>query len=412
MDRAEIKQIWEDMSPSFNEKQRRTFAASLAKTFGYGGATAVHEVTGIALNTITAGKKDLAEDNSFIDQRIRKPGGGPKLVEYYHPTLQDTMRQIVDSSTYGNPEKLLSYTTMSVRKISEELKNKYHIDISHVTVGTILADLGYSKQGNKKMLQVGKPHPDRNAQFEFINATAKEFIDAGEPVISVDTEKKELLGNFKNNGKEYRKKRDARKVLDHDFPLTELGKIAPYGVYNLNFNTGFVNLGISHDTAEFAVESISRWWECIGRHTFPEATKLLVTCDCGGSNGNRLKLWKYQLFQLAKRIHLDIHVTHFPAGTSKFNKIEHRLFCYISQNWAGKPLIDIQTVVNLIGSTITKKGLKVICIQDDNVYKLAQKVSDADYDKISLIRIAPFEQWNYIIKGVSKRKKLKTTNNL
>jgi hypothetical protein len=281
--------------------------------------------------------------------------------------------------------------------------------VTHVTVGSILDYLGYSKQGNKKMLQVGKPHPDRNAQFEFINTKAKQFIDADEPVISVDTKKKEAIGNFRNNGKAYRKKRDSRKVLDHDFPLPELGKLAPYGIYNLNHNTGFVNLGISHDTAEFAVESISRWWDCLGKNTFPKATKLLITCDCGGSNGYRLKLWKYQLFQLAKRIHLNIHISHLPQGTSKWNKIEHRLFCFISKNWEGKPLIDVKTAVNLIGSTTTKTGLKVICIQDNNVYELAQKVSDDEYNKIALVRIPPFEEWNYIIEGYKTRiKSLKT----
>jgi len=275
---------------------------------------------------------------------------------------------------------------------------KYKINTSYVTVGAILEGLGYSKQTNQKMLQVGKPHPDRNAQFEYINKKAKEFIDMGEPVISVDTKKKENIGNFKNPGQEYRKSKDPRKVLDHDFPIKELGKISPYGVYNLNHNIGFVNVGTSHDTAEFAVESIFRWWKAVGKHTFPSATKLMITCDCGGSNGHKSKLWKYQLSQLARRIKLQILVCHFPPGTSKWNKVEHRLFCYISKNWQGKPLIDIETAIKLIGSTTTKTGLKVICQRDNTVYELAKTVSDEDYESINIDKITPFENWNYLLK--------------
>jgi hypothetical protein len=398
MDRTQVKQIWDELSPSLNEKQRRLCAATLANAYGYGGATVVHAETGVAMNTITAGKRDIVENTDIKSEIIRKPGGGPKLVEFHYPDIQDYLRQIVDASTYGDPSKVLSWTTESLRKISAKLDSQFHIKISYVTVGTILKAMGYSKQGNMKMIQVGEPHPDRNAQFQFINDKAAEFIAAGKPVISVDTKKKELIGNFKNNGQEYRKKGDARKVLDHDFPIPELGKVAPYGIFNLNHNVGFVNLGTSHDTAEFAVESISRWWDCVGKESFPNAKEMLVTCDCGGSNGYRLKLWKYQLFQLARQIHLDVHVTHFPQGTSKWNKVEHRLFCYISKNWQGKPIVDIQTVVNLISSTTTRNNLKVICVQDDNVYELSKKVSDKDFKTIPLLRIAPFGNWNYVIK--------------
>jgi hypothetical protein len=278
------------------------------------------------------------------------------------------------------------------------LADRHGIDASHVTVGAILEDLGYSKQTNQKMLQVGKPHPDRNAQFEHINSKAKEFIDSGEPVISVDTKKKENIGNFKNPGREYRKTKDPRKVLDHDFPIQELGKIAPYGIYNLNHNVGFVNVGTSHDTAEFAVESIFRWWKAVGEHTFRSASKLLITCDCGGSNGNRTKMWKYQLGQLAERIGIEIYVCHFPPGTSKWNKVEHRLFCYISKNWQGKPLVDIETAISLIGATTTETGLSVICQRDDTVYELKRTVSEEDFDSIKMEKIAPFENWNYLFK--------------
>jgi hypothetical protein len=398
MERTQIKRMWDDLSPSLNEKQRRMFAATLANSYGYGGGKVVHEETGVAMNTITAGKRTLNENNNDSSERIRKIGGGHKLAEFHFPNIQDCIRETVDANTFGDPGKVLSWTTESLRKISAALASKFSINISYVTVGKILEDMGYSKQANMKMLQVGEPHPDRNAQFEYIDAAAKEFIAAGEPVISVDTKKKELIGNFKNNGQEYRRKGDARKVLDHDFPIKELGKVSPFGIYNLNYNTGFVNLGLSHDTAEFAVESISRWWDCVGKKTFPKATRLLVTCDCGGSNGCRLKLWKYQLFQLAKHINLDIHVTHFPQGTSKWNKVEHRLFCYISKNWQGKPLIDIQTVINLISSTTTKNNLKVLCVQDDNIYELSKQVSVEEFKSIPLVRIEPFTDWNYIIK--------------
>jgi hypothetical protein len=397
--------MWDSMSPNLDERQRRLFAATLAGTYGYRGATVVHEVTGIALNTITAGKKDIAESqnsgrkvpNSEVDSyRTRKPGGGPKTKEYYHPNIMTYVADIVNATTYGNPVKNLSYTTESLRKIGSKLALLHDIDISAPTVGSILEKLGYSKQCNQKMEQVGVPHPDRNAQFEFINLKSQEFLDSGDPIISVDTKKKELIGNFKNNGSEYRKKHDPRRVLDHDFPIKELGKVAPYGVYNLNHNIGFVNLGSSHDTAEFAVESISRWWQCIGKDCFPKAKRLFITCDSGGSNGSRVKLWKYQLFQFAQRINLDIHISHFPPGTSKWNKIEHRLFCYISKNWQGKPLIDIQTAVDLIGSTTTNTGLKVTC---ETVYNLKIKVSDEDFESIELSRIDPFGDWNYIIHG-------------
>jgi len=315
------------MRLQLNELQKRQYAATLAQAYGYGGATVVNEVTGVSMNTITAGKKELMIEPNLESGKVRKKGGGPKWLEEKYPDIQERVREIVDASTYGNPEKVLSWTTESLRSIQKTLAEKYSINASYVTVGAILEDMGYSKQTNQKMMQVGEPHPDRNDQFEFINKKAKEFIEIGEPVISVDTKKKEKIGNFKNSGQEYRRSKDPRKVLDHDFPIKELGKISPYGVYNLNHNVGFVNVGTSHDTAEFAVESIFRWWEAVGKHTFQDVTKLMITCDCGGSNGYRTKLWKYQLSQLAKRTGIEIHVCHFPPGTSKWNKVEHRLYC-------------------------------------------------------------------------------------
>jgi hypothetical protein len=327
---------------------------------------------------------------------VRSSGGGRKYVEEKHPNIEEEIRRLIEGSTYGNPERVLSYTTESLRKIERELKAK-GINISHETIGKIFESMDYSKQSNQKMLQVGEAHPNRNAQFEHINKTASKYIKAKTPVISVDTKKRENIGNFKNNGKEYRKSKDPRKVLDHDFPLKELGKISPYGVYNLNNNTGFVNVGTSHDTSEFAVESISRWWETVGKHTFPNKKKIYITCDCGGSNGNRRRMWKYQLQQFADRTGIEIEVSHFPPGTSKWNKIEHRLFCYITKNWQGKPLVDVQTAVDLIGSTRTNTGLEVICVRDDTEYLLAKKVSDEDFESIFIKKILPFETWNYKI---------------
>jgi hypothetical protein len=398
MEKEQIRLLWESMKSQLNEKQRRQYAATLSNAYGYGGATAVHKITGISLNTITVGKKELGQKTCLELGRVRRKGGGPKWVEEKYPDIKKQIKKIVDSSTYGNPEKVLSWTTESLRSIQEKLVADYKIITSHVTIGAILEDLGYSKQANQKMLQIGKPHPDRNAQFEFINKKAKEFIDAGEPVISVDTKKKEKIGNFKNPGREYRRNKDPRKVFDYDFPIKELGKIAPYGIYNLNHNIGFVNVGTSHDTAEFAAESISRWWKTVGKHTFRRSTKLMITCDGGGSNGHKTKMWKYQLSLLAKRIGREIHVCHFPPGTSKWNKVEHRLFCYISKNWQGKPLISVEAAVNLIGSTTTKNGLKVICQRDDTFYELAKTVSDEDFESIKIKRISPFEDWNYMFK--------------
>jgi hypothetical protein len=400
MQREQIQLLWEGMNCTLNEKQKRQYAATLSKAYGYGGATVVHEITGISLNTITRGKKEIEQPQATKSRRVRAVGGGPKWTEEKYPDIQEHIRQLVEGSTYGNPEKIISWTTESLRTVEKKLQEQYSEKVSWVTIGDILGDMGYSKQANQKMLQIGEPHPDRNAQFEYINARAKEFIAAGEPVISVDTKKKENIGNFKNPGAEYRKAKDPRKVLDHDFPIEELGKIAPYGVFCQNDNTGFINVGTSHDTPEFAVESISRWWSCVGKQTFPNATKLLITCDCGGSKGYRVRLWKYQLWQFSQQIGLDIYVSHFPPGTSKWNKIEHRLFCYISKKWQGKPLVSVEAAIKLIGATTTSTGLKVICRRDDTVYKLAQKISNEEFESIGLSKIPPRESWNYMLKAI------------
>lgn len=382
--------------PYLDEKQKRLFLASCANTLGWGGVKKVCSISGCSKDTVIRGKRELATSEPG-DERVRKSGGGRKRVEEAYPALLGWIEQIVADSTYGNPENPLTWTTQSLRKIQDKLLSDHRVYVSVETTARLLRKLNYSLQGNKKMLQVGEVHPDRNEQFEYISDLTKILVLAGQPVISVDTKKKENIGNFKNDGKEYRKYKDPREVLDHDFPLEELGKVAPYGVYVLNNNTAYVNLGTSHDTGEFAVESISRWWETIGKNTFAGAKTLSINCDCGGSNGNRSRLWKYQLQQLANRTGLEIYVSHFPPGTSKWNKIEHRLFCFISKNWAGKPLIDVETVINLISSTTTKKGLSVVCERDDTIYPLAQKVSDKDFKSIRIRKVEPFGEWNYII---------------
>jgi transposase len=388
------ERIWRTM-PNLDERQKRLFLASEAIAYGYGGVSKVSRISGVSRTTITRGVAELRSGET-IDGKVRQSGGGRYLSEDKYLNIGNAICKIIEGKTYGDPMRVLFYTTESLRKIQIELE-KANILIGHVTIGRLLRSLGYSKQVNQKMLQKGEANPDRNAQFEYINKTANEFLEAGEPVISVDTKKKENIGNFKNNGREYQPKGEPRKVLDHDFPIEKLGKIAPYGVYNVNNNIGFVNVGTSHDTSEFAVESISRWWETVGKHTFSNAKKLYITCDCGGSNGNRVRMWKYQLQQFADRTHLEVQVSHFPPGTSKWNKVEHRLFCYISKNWQGKPLVDIQTAIDLIGSTRTTKGLKVICVRDDTEYKLAKKVSDDDFKAINIKKLTLFESWNYLI---------------
>jgi transposase len=382
--------------PYLDEKQKRLFLASCANALGWGGVKKVCEISGCSKDTVIRGKREL-ETSDPSDKRVRKSGGGRKRAEETHPDLLCWIEQTVADSTYGNPENPLTWTTQSLRKIQDRLLSEHQVYVSVETAARLLRKLEYSLQGNRKMLQVGEVHPDRNEQFEYINDLVRILVLAGQPVISVDTKKKENIGNFKNDGKEYRKNKDPREVLDHDFPLKELGKVAPYGVYVINDNTAYVNLGTSHDTGEFAVESISRWWATVGKNTFAGAKILNINCDCGGSNGNRSRLWKYQIQQFANRTGLEIYVSHFPPGTSKWNKIEHRLFCFISKNWAGKPLIDVETVINLISSTTTKKGLSVVCERDDTVYPLAQKVSDKEFKSINIRKIEPFGEWNYMI---------------
>lgn len=403
MDRGEsiIKEVIRTMFPLLNEAQRRLLAGSLAKGYGYGGEKIVGEYTNLSAPTMSKAAREIEDGNyEHIEAgRSRKKGGGRKNVLRKQEGLLDYIDSLLQENTYGNPMSIVSYTSLSLRDIAKAVFDEKGIKISQNIVSNALDELGYSKQKNQKMEQLGEPHPDRDAQFKHINETGMRFVAEGQPFISVDCKKKENIGNFQNDGREYRHINDARHVLDHDFPIAELGKVAPYGIYSINDNTGFINLGTSHDTAEFAVQSVRSWWYSIGKHNFPNATKLYISADGGGSNGSRNRLWKWELAKLAEETGLEIEVSHFPPGTSKWNKVEHRLFCYISKNWEGKPLLDIVTVVKLITSTTTQKGLKGACSVDNNTYEIGLKVDDKDLDKIDIDFLAPNKGWNYIIRG-------------
>jgi len=383
------------MMPLLDEKQLRRYLASEAEALGHGGIAIVSRISGKARNTIVAGIKE----NRCTDKdtgKVRRPGGGRKAIKEKHPEIVGAIEQLVSNETFGSPENPLSYTTKSTRKIKLIL-NEQGYEIGHNVVADILEGQGYSLQLNQKMLQVGEEHPDRNEQFEFINGKVKRFLEFGNPVISIDAKKKENVGNFINRGRSYSKSKDPTKVLDHDFPLKELGKVCPYGIYDISRNEGFVNLGISKDTAEFAVESISRWWLALGQHTYPKASSLYINCDGGGSNGSKSRLFKLKLQEFADQSNLEVHVSHFPPGTSKWNKIEHRMFCYITSHWRGQPLISVEAVISLIGSTTTTTGLKITCVKDERAYELGIKVSDEDFARISMVNEAICPAWNYII---------------
>ena len=383
------------MIPKLNEKQLRQYLGSEAEALGRGGIAIIARISGKSRNTIVAGIKDNMRDEES-SENIRRTGGGRKPLKEKYPDISKEIEGIINDTTFGNPENPLSYTTKSMRKIQQILNEKGY-EIGYDVVGDILKELGYSLQLNQKMLQVGKEHPDRDKQFRFINSKAKRFLKAGDPVISIDAKKKEKIGNFKNDGSTYRKKKDPTKVFDHDFPIKELGKVTPYGIYDVGRNEGFVNLGISSDTSEFAVESISRWWLTLGKNTYSKATRLYINCDGGGSNGSKNRLFKFQLQQFANQSGLKVHVSHFPPGTSKWNKIEHRMFCYITSHWRGQPLISIETVIQLIGSTTTTTGLTIKCVKDDTIYKIGIKVSDKDFASINIAEMKTLPFWNYII---------------
>lgn len=365
-----------------------------AKSFGRGGVQRVSDFSGMSRQTIYRGLDDLKAKGK--SDRIRAPGGGRKKISEENEKLVRSLDGLIEPVTRGHPESSLRWTCKSVRNLSADLSSRGH-KVSYRTIARMLTDMGYSLQANRKTSEGKKDHPDRNEQFLYISKQAKLFLQRGQPVISVDTKKKELVGNYKNPGQEWKRKRKPVKVLSHDFPDPKVPKAVPYGVYDVGKNVGWVNVGISSDTAEFAVESIRQWWKKMGNKKYKTAKGLLITADSGGSNGYRLHLWKRELQQLANQLKMDITVCHFPPGTSKWNKIEHRLFSYITKNWRGRPLIDYETVVNLIAATTTKSGLTVKVRFDKRVYDKGIKVTSDEIKKIKIKKHNFHGEWNYTI---------------
>jgi hypothetical protein len=379
-----------------DERTRRLVAAADAEAIGFGGVTAVARASGLSRGTVIRGIAELKiAPKPERAQRIRRKGAGRKRTIDQDATLKRDLESLVEPVTRGDPESPLRWTCKSVRQLTAELKRMKH-QTSHRMVAELLHEMDYSLQANSKTLE-GSSHPDRDAQFHHISGKSLEFQASHQPVISVDTKKKELVGDFKNNGRELRPKGDPEKVRVHDFVIPELGRAAPYGVYDVTQNAGWVSVGGDHDTAAFAVQSIRRWWESMGVKTYPEASKLLITADSGGSNGARVRLWKLELQKLADETRLEISVCHLPPGTSKWNKIEHRLFSFISQNWRGKPLVSHQVIVNLIAATTTKTGLQVRAEIDPGKYPKGVKVSDKEVAAIRLERDGFHGEWNYTI---------------
>lgn len=399
---AAVRNKYQALRPVMDEKVRRRWAACEALAIGWGGITAVAEATGISRPTIRAGLAEVQggvppakEDHETEGQRIRREGGGRRRVtEGDRPLLKD-LQSLLASSTRGEPQSPLLWTSKSTRHLAEALGQQGH-QVSHHTVARLLDDLHYSLQGNRKTKE-GRAHPDRNAQFEHINKQVQAFQKRGQPVVSVDAKKKELIGDFKNAGREWHPQGQPVKVRSKDFVDKHLGKGIPYGVYDLTANNGWVSVGIDHDTAQFAAESLRRWWQHMGFRVYPKAKELLVTADAGGSNGYRIRLWKVALQGLADAIGLRISVCHFPPGTSKWNKIEHRMFCHITENWRGKPLVSRAVIVNLIGSTKTRAGLAIKAELDENAYPTGIKVSDAELAAVRIKRAKFHGDWNYTI---------------
>ncbi len=387
------------LSVFLDERLRRLVAAAESVALGYGGVSKVSRATGVSRRAITEGVKELQSPPPRVravrGSRVRREGGGRKKVLEKDPALARELERLVEPVTRGDPASPLRWTCKSVRRLAVELNEQGH-SASHQTVAALLGDLGYSLQANRKTRE-GSSHPDRNAQFEHLNQKVRQYWASRQPVISVDTKKKELVGDFKNGGREIRPKGKPEPVRVHDFGIPALGKVAPYGVYDLEQNTGWVNVGVDHDTASFAVESIRRWWYTMGQPVYPRAKRLLITADSGGSNGARLRLWKWELQKLADETGLRIAVSHFPPGTSKWNKIEHRLFSFISQNWRGKPLVSHEVIIQLIAATTTQAGLRVKSQLDTNRYPAGIKVSDKQMAQIRLERDEFHGEWNYSI---------------
>lgn len=390
-----MRMKYRSLKSTMNERQRRLWAGVEAKAIGRGGIAVAMRVTGLVRNTIVRGQNELEQKKILDPERVRREGGGRKAAKFLFPGLTASLEELVEPVTRGDPESSLRWTSKSTRNLAKEMSMR-GFKISHNLVAGLLHELGYSLQANSKTIE-GANHPDRNEQFEYINKIVKSVLKHGQPVISVDTKKKELVGRFKNAGKEWRAKGKPEKVNVHDFPDLEKGKAIPYGVYDLSRNMGWVSVGIDHDTAAFAVNTISQWWRQLGRRHYPDATSLLITADSGGSNGARTRLWKWELHKLACQTGLTIMVCHLPPGTSKWNKIEHRLFSFISKNWRGRPLLTHATIVNLIAGTKTDAGLKVHCILDTNKYPKGIKPTTEQMASIDLKQDNFHGEWNYTI---------------
>jgi len=394
-DEANITRRFELLAPLLDERAQRLLVGAEAACIGYGGVSIVSRSTGVSREAVAEGVKDVTGPERLPKGRIRREGGGRKRTVLKDPSLRSDLESLIEPVTRGDPESPLRWTCKSLRRLSAELNAMGH-NTSHRMVAELLHEMKYSLQANKKTIE-GSSHPDRNAQFEHINKAVQGQLDSGEPAISVDTKKKELVGNFKNGGRELRPKGDPERVRVHDFEIKELGKAAPYGVYDVGQNTGWISVGTDHDTAAFAVNTIRRWWYSMGQDVYPDAKELLITADSGGSNGSRVRLWKLELQKMADETGLEISVCHLPPGTSKWNKIEHRLFSFITQNWRGKPLISHEVIVNLIASTRTEKGLTVRCELDKGSYPKGITVSKKEFDQINMIKDSFHGEWNYTI---------------
>jgi transposase len=401
-DEEAIRRRFELLDPHLDERTRRLAAAAEAEAIGFGGVARVARATGISRLTIRRGIKELktTPESRPEGRRIRRPGGGRKRTVDTDPTLKADLEKLVQPTERGEPDSPLRWTCKSVRRLAGELKRMGH-QTSHRMVAEMLHEMGYSLQANSKTLE-GVSHPDRDAQFDHINRQAQEYFATVDPVISVDTKKKELVGDFKNGGRELCPEGKPEKVRVHDFMIPELGRAIPYGVYDLAANSGWVSVGVDHDTSTFAVEAVRRWWKSMGSERYPQAQRLLITADGGGSNASRTRLWKVELQKLADELGMPITVSHFPPGTSKWNKIEHRLFSFISQNWRGKPLISHEVIVNLIAATTTATGLKVRAELDTTAYPVGQKVSQQEIAAVNLRRDSFHGEWNYTISPQEK----------
>jgi hypothetical protein len=393
---AAVRRKFKALAPHLNERTRRLWAATEASSFGYGGVSLVARATGVSRRAIQAGRHEIEAEDVLPEGRVRRPGGGRKSGVFHQPDLPQALESLVEPLTRGDPESPLRWTCKSTRRLSRELSELGYSASSRL-VGALLQEMGYRLQGNRKTVE-GKQHPDRNAQFEYINARVGQEMRAAEPVISVDTKKKELVGNYANRGKRWHRKGASPRVNEHDFPDPSVPRAHPYGIYELTRNKGFVNVGTDHDTATFAVASIRAWWRAEGGRAYPKARRLLITADAGGSNGPRLRLWKWELQRWADELGFPISVSHFPPGTSKWNKVEHRLFSFISLNWQGEPLVDYETVVNLIAKTTTAAGLEVSSRLDRRRYPLGRKVTDEEWAKVNLVRDDFHGDWNYTIR--------------